>query len=70
MIGAARLADALRRHPTDYAVAFNEYECKLRPFVERVQERAATDGMSLLFPADEFELAERNRKLAEGTIDI
>jgi len=70
LIGAAHLADALRRYPTDYAVAFHEYESKLRPFVERVQERAATDGMSLLFPADEFELAERNRKLAEGIMDI
>ncbi|MER8854756.1 FAD-dependent monooxygenase [Mesorhizobium australicum] len=45
LIGAARLADALRRHPTDYAVAFNEYECKLRPFVEGVQKRAATNRL-------------------------
>jgi 2-polyprenyl-6-methoxyphenol hydroxylase-like FAD-dependent oxidoreductase len=70
LIGAARLADALRRHPGDHAAAFQEYEGKLRPFVEEVQERAATDGMSLLFPADELELAERNRKLLEGAIDL
>jgi len=70
LIGAARLADALRRHPDDHAAAFQEYEDRLRPFVEEVQEKAATDGMSLLFPADELELAERNRKLLEGIIDL
>lgn len=70
LIGAARLADALRTHPDDHATAFQEYEAKLRPFVEEVQERAATIGMSLLFPADERELAERNRQLREGTIDL
>ncbi|MFT4119180.1 FAD-dependent monooxygenase [Bradyrhizobium sp.] len=70
LIGAARLAEALRRHPDDHAVAFHEYEDKLRPLVEGVQKRAATDGMSLLFPADEFELAERNRKLREGIIEL
>jgi 2-polyprenyl-6-methoxyphenol hydroxylase-like FAD-dependent oxidoreductase len=70
LIGAARLADALRRHPDDHATAFREYEDKLRPFVEEVQERAATTGMSLLFPADEHELEERNRQLSEGIIDF
>jgi len=70
LIGAARLADALHRHPGDHATAFREYEDKLRPFVEDVQERAATVGMSLLFPADESELAERNRQLREGTINL
>ncbi len=70
LIGAARLADAITLHPGDHAAAFQEYEDKLRPFVEEVQERAATDGMSLLFPADALELAERNRKLIEGTIDL
>ncbi|WP_181592375.1 FAD-dependent monooxygenase [Rhizobium tropici] len=70
LIGAARLADALRRHPGDHATAFQEYEDKLRPFVEEVQERAAIDGMSLLFPADELEVAERDRKLREGIINL
>lgn len=70
LIGAAHLADALRRHPDDHVASFQEYEDKLRPFVEEVQEKAATDGMSLLFPADEPELAERNRKLIEGMIDL
>ncbi len=70
LIGAARLADALAQHPGDHAAAFQAYETGLRPFVEAVQERAATNGMSMLFPADEAELAERNRRLREGTIDL
>ena len=70
LIGAARLGDALERHPGDHAAAFRDYEDKLRPFVEQVQQRAATDGMSLLFPADEAELAERDRRLGEGDFDL
>lgn len=70
LIGAARLADAFWGHPGDHAAAFRAYEDELRPFVEEVQERAATIGMSLLFPANERELEERNRQLREGTIDL
>jgi len=70
LIGAARLADALRRNPDDHEAAFRDYEDGLRPFVEEVQERAATTGMALLFPADEHELAERDRQLVEGSIDL
>lgn len=70
LIGAARLANALQRHPADHATAFREYEDGLRPFVQQVQERAATDGMAMLFPADEAELEERNRKLLAGEIDL
>lgn len=70
LIGAARLADALHRYPADHRAAFADYEDKLRPFVEQVQERAATDGMSLLFPADETELAERDRRLTQGEFDL
>ena len=70
IIGAGRLADAIQRHPDDAAAAFQEYEHKLRPFVEQVQDRAATVGMSLLFPADDLELAERDRKLQAGDIEL
>lgn len=70
LIGAARLAEALRRQPADHAAAFRDYEEGLRSFVEEVQEEAATHGMSMLFPADERELDERNRKLLEGEIDL
>jgi 2-polyprenyl-6-methoxyphenol hydroxylase-like FAD-dependent oxidoreductase len=70
LIGAARLADALAHHPGDHAAAFNVYEAGLRPFVEEVQERAATTGMSMMFPADDAALAERNRQLREGTLAL
>lgn len=70
LIGAAHLAYALQRHPADHAAAFREYEDGLRPFVEQVQERAATEGMAMLFPADEAELEERDRKLRAGEIDL
>jgi 2-polyprenyl-6-methoxyphenol hydroxylase-like FAD-dependent oxidoreductase len=65
IIGAARLAEALQRHGVDHAAAFQEYHDKLRPFVEEVQEKAVSFGMTMMFPADDKELAERNRKLSE-----
>jgi 2-polyprenyl-6-methoxyphenol hydroxylase-like FAD-dependent oxidoreductase len=68
--GAAKLADALQRHGVDYAAAFQEYDAKLRPFVEAVQEKAVRFGMALMFPSDQSEIAERNRKLNEGSIDL
>ena len=70
IIGAGRLAAALERHLGDHAAAFRDYEDGLRPFVEEVQERAASDGMSMMCPADEVELAERDRKIAAGDIGI
>lgn len=70
IIGADRLADALKRYPDDYAVAFRHYEDELRPFVENVQERAASNGLEMMFPADTAELAERNRKLAAGEFEL
>ena len=68
IIGAGRLAEALERHPDDYGSAFRDYEYGLRPFVEQVQERAATEGLQMMFPADEAEFAERDRKLATGDV--
>jgi 2-polyprenyl-6-methoxyphenol hydroxylase-like FAD-dependent oxidoreductase len=70
IIGAARLADALQRHVADYETAFQEYHDRLRPFVDAVQEKAVSSGMALMFPSDESEIAERNCKLSEGTIDL
>jgi 2-polyprenyl-6-methoxyphenol hydroxylase-like FAD-dependent oxidoreductase len=70
IIGAARLADALRMHGADHAAAFRAYQNDLRPFVESVQQRAASDGMAMMFPSDDAELAERDRKLAEGAMDL
>jgi 2-polyprenyl-6-methoxyphenol hydroxylase-like FAD-dependent oxidoreductase len=70
IIGAARVADALQRHGVDYESAFREYHDKLRPFVEEVQEKAVRFGMGTMFPSDDAEIAERNRKLSEGTIGL
>lgn len=56
IIGAGRLADALGQYPNDHITAFRSYEDGLRPFVEQVQERAATDGVKMLFPSDEAEI--------------
>jgi len=66
IIGAGRLAAALDRHPGDHSAAFRHYEEGLRSFVEEVQERAALDGLSMMCPADEDELVERDRKIANG----
>ena len=70
IIGAGRLAAALEQYPDDHAAAFRHYEEGLRPFVEDVQERAASDGMAMMCPADEDELAERDRKIAAGDIGL
>ena len=68
IIGAGRLADALARHPGNHIAAFRDYEDGLRPFVEQVQQRAATDSLQMLFPADDVEVQERDRKLNLGEI--
>ncbi len=70
IIGAARVADALQRHGGDHAAAFQEYDDTLRPFVDDVQERAVSLGMASMFPSDDAEIAERNRKLSEGTMNL
>ncbi|BBZ29557.1 FAD-dependent oxidoreductase [Mycolicibacterium madagascariense] len=70
IIGAGTMADALRRNAGDHVAAFDEYERTLRPLVDDVQERAATLGMSMMFPSDDDELAERNRTLSEGTLNL
>jgi 2-polyprenyl-6-methoxyphenol hydroxylase-like FAD-dependent oxidoreductase len=70
IIGAARLADALQHHGADYEAAFREYHDKLRPFVDEVQEKAVNLGMALMFPSDDAEIAERNRQLTQGTVDL
>ncbi len=70
IIGAARLADALQRHGDDYETAFREYHNELRSFVDEVQEKAVNFGIALMFPSDEAEISERDRKLSEGLIDL
>lgn len=70
IIGAAKVADALRRHGPDFAAAFEDYDKKLRLFVEEVQEKAVSFGMMMIFPADDVELAERDRKIGMGILDV
>src|ERR1700761_2583016 len=66
IIGAGRLADALERHGADYPAAFQDYHDKLHGFVDEVQTRAADDGMATIFPADDAEMSDRDRKLRDG----
>ena len=70
IIGAARLADALQRHGADHVAAFDEYHVNLCPFVEEVQDRAVRFGMALMFPSNDVEIAERDRRLREGSMDL
>jgi 2-polyprenyl-6-methoxyphenol hydroxylase-like FAD-dependent oxidoreductase len=70
ILGAATLADAMQRHGFNYDAAFQDYHDKLRPFVEKIQEKAVNVGMTLMFPSDDDEIADRNRKLSEGITDL
>ena len=70
IIGAGRLAEALERHGADYAAAFQDYHEKLQAFVDEVQTRAANDGMATIFPANDAEISERDRKLRDGELDL
>ncbi len=70
IIGAARIAEALKRHGDDHVAAFQDYHDKLHAFVDDVQERAANDGMSTIFPADDAEISERDRRLRSGEFDM
>jgi 2-polyprenyl-6-methoxyphenol hydroxylase-like FAD-dependent oxidoreductase len=70
IIGAARLADALSRHGSDHTGAFGDYDAMLRPLVEEAQEKAVSLGMAVMFPADDAELAERDRRLGDGTLEL
>ncbi len=60
----------MQRHADDYENAFREYHNELRPFFDEVQEKAVNFGMALMFPSDDAEIAERDRKLSEGLIDL
>ena len=70
IIGAGRIAEALERHGADYAAAFQDYHDRLRAFVDDVQRRAVDDGMATIFPVDDAEISERDRKLRDGELDL
>ena len=68
LIGAAGLADALQRHGDDHEAAFRDYHGTLHAFVDQAQERAATSGMAMMFPADDTELSDRDSQLGRGAL--
>ena len=70
IIGAARLADAMARHGADHAAAFADYHDELSPFVRGIQDKAVRIGMPLMFPANAAEIAERDRRIGEGDLDL
>ena len=70
IIGAARLADALRRHGADHDAAFADYFDGLHDFVRAVQDKAVRFGMPLMFPASAADITERDRKIHEGRLDL
>lgn len=70
LIGAAHLADALQQHGNDHTAAFQAYQRTLQPFVDYIQDKAVTQGMAIMFPSDDADLAERDRRIAEGDLDL
>ena len=69
-IGTARLVNALECHGADHTSACQEYHTKLRPFFDEVQARAISSGIAFMFPSDDAKLAERDRRLSEGSVDL
>lgn len=63
ILGAAALADALGRHPDDYARAFAEYDRSFRPTVEAIQTEAVEFGLELVMPRTEEAIVRRNLRM-------
>jgi 2-polyprenyl-6-methoxyphenol hydroxylase-like FAD-dependent oxidoreductase len=59
IVGATAIADALQEHNGDYELAFQDYNEKLRPYIEEVQF-AAESNVRELVPRTEEELSNRN----------
>jgi 2-polyprenyl-6-methoxyphenol hydroxylase-like FAD-dependent oxidoreductase len=70
LIGAAGVADALARHGADHEAAFRAYHEALRPFVDEIQDKAASEGLAVMFPADDNEMEERDRRIKAGELAI
>lgn len=60
MIGAATLADALEKHKGNFTLAFQEYNEKLRPFIEEVQATAALNITENFIPRTQEAIRQRN----------
>jgi len=59
MTGAYLLAKHLTQEKGDHSIAFKSYETELRPFIEKMQEKAIGNANSYL-PSSKFSLALRN----------
>ena len=58
--GADALADAFQKHGGDFALAFQDYNKNLRPFIEEVQAEAVRTGIESLAPRTEEAIRKRN----------
>lgn len=65
MEGAAALADALQKHNGNFELAFDDYNKKLRPFIEEVQATAELNVRESFIPKTEEAIRKRNM-LTEG----
>ncbi len=66
IVGATALADAFQKHPGNFAMAFQEYNDSLRPFVEDVQAQAVAFGLEMFVPKSEEALQRRNAHFKIG----
>jgi 2-polyprenyl-6-methoxyphenol hydroxylase-like FAD-dependent oxidoreductase len=67
ILGAAALADALRKYPNDFKLAFQEYDRSFRPITEQIQANAIEFGMELVMPRTEEAIQRRNAQF--GTVE-
>ncbi len=60
--GAAALADALLKHNGDFELAFEDYNKKLRPFIEEIQAVAELNVRENFIPRTEEAIRRRNEQ--------
>lgn len=60
--GAAALADAFRKHPGDFEMAFQEYNHSFRPFIEELQADVVNFNLDVLVPKTEEAVRKRNKE--------
>jgi 2-polyprenyl-6-methoxyphenol hydroxylase-like FAD-dependent oxidoreductase len=66
IVGATALADAFLKYPGDFEAAFQEYNDRLRPFIEDVQAQAVEFGLETFVPRSEEALRRRNAQFTNG----
>jgi 2-polyprenyl-6-methoxyphenol hydroxylase-like FAD-dependent oxidoreductase len=62
MQGAGALADALQKHNQNFELAFQDYNKRLRPFIEKIQAKAELDVSKNWIPRTEEAIRHRNNK--------